>query len=110
MQTCEQIDDSLARLEIRIPHLSNKQLIERAKDTYYILSGRYFMSNSPIVLQRICVNYLRHNCTPYDKIVKSKMVISEENKINFTIRVFSEIALAYPHLKEECIRQLQNKI
>lgn len=62
-------------------------------------------------LERITVNYIRHNLTSYDsKLIAQKGKIGGGDAIPIIIRrVFEEIAIAYPHLSDECDCQMINR-
>jgi len=64
-------------------------------------------------LKRICVNYLRHQCTNYDRglsdIFKNRTTIGKKKiglaVFQHTAAIFTAITLQYPWLKGECNRQ-----
>ncbi len=63
-------------------------------------------------LKRITVNHLRHQFSKYDEHIEAlfgKVGTQEAYEI-LSKRIYSEIALAYPQLKDECERQLAGKI
>jgi hypothetical protein len=63
-------------------------------------------------LDRITVNYLRHNLSQYDdKLVElfGKVGTEEAYKI-LNKRIYAEIAKAYPDFKVECTNQLARKL
>ena len=49
------------------------------------------------MLDRLCVNYIRHNLTNYESLMGSRTT---------KVQVLLEIAKTYPMLKEECYRQV----
>lgn len=61
-----------------------------------------------LFLERITVNYIRHNLTGYDaKLFAQKGKIGGGEAVQIIRRrVFEEIAFAYPHLADECDRQM----
>ena len=67
----------------------------------YFLTGKEEQS----FLNRIFVNYVRHDLTNYDSLIEQKGIdigwVREE--------IYSKIAKAYPVLEEECIKQKINK-
>ena len=67
--------------------------------------------SNPAFLERIMVNYIRHELTEYDRTLETTIgkvgrysVIPE-----ITNRVFTQIAETYPELADECRRQLARK-
>lgn len=63
-------------------------------------------------LDRITVNYLRHNLSQYDDELAElfgKVGTEEAYKI-LNKRIYSEIAKAYPNLRAECEKQLAKKL
>lgn len=63
--------------------------------------------SDPEFLVRICVNYLRHGCTPYDAELArfSGKVGTDEARDIIRSRVLERIREAYPALAAECDRQ-----
>jgi hypothetical protein len=61
-----------------------------------------------LFLERITVNYIRHNLTTYDsKLFAQKGKVGGSDAIPIIRRrVFEEIALAFPNLADECDRQM----
>lgn len=62
---------------------------------------------APAILERWCVNYLRHRDTPYDAALEGLYgkVGKHEAARLLRRRVYAEIAKAYPWLEHECWRQ-----
>lgn len=63
-------------------------------------------------LNRITVNYLRHRCSPYEKIL-DKIEGKVGTKEAYTLlneKIFQKIGETFPELKAECDRQLEEKI
>lgn len=62
----------------------------------------------PSTLDRLTVNYLRHDRTVYDSLLRNRFSTSDQrawfNK-ELKIRCLDEIAAAYPDLAAECERQ-----
>jgi hypothetical protein len=64
-----------------------------------------------LVLERITVNYIRHNLTKYEtllKVVAGQAGISEAGRV-VRRRVFDEITAQYPEYGEECKRQMRDR-
>lgn len=107
------------QVDIKVPHLSNQELIRRACDNYNDRKLDYdyiedFASESsdPLFLQRIMVNYLRHKMTEYEQHldeVKGRVGI-QEAYLGIRKKVLDAIAGVYPWLAEECERQWQYKL
>ena len=68
-------------------------------------------SSDPRFLARITVNYLRHRCTKYEEHLQGifgRVGVREVYTVLFR-RIVDAIAAAYPHLAEECRRQIDAK-
>ena len=66
------------------------------------------LKSDDVFLERITVNYIRHNLTRYDGLLrrlKGKQAKEEAHEI-IQRRVFEAIAEHYPDLREECDRQM----
>jgi hypothetical protein len=67
--------------------------------------------SDPAFLERITVNYIRHQLTRYEGYldeVWGKVGVDEAKRL-ISQRVFAAIAEAYPHLAEECDRQFNHR-
>lgn len=67
--------------------------------------------SGPGFLDRICVNYIRHNLTNYDEVIgniSGQVAVEEAYHLHYT-RVMEAIAQKYPWLEEECHRQIESK-
>ena len=113
--------EEINRLEILVTIISPESLLKTSIENYndfheYISMERGHYDFVPAdsrsdrsFLQRIQVNYLRHNLTEYGRelenvagkirIARAVLMIKE--------KVYDAIALAYPYLSQECIRQKQ---
>ena len=61
----------------------------------------------PEFLERITVNYLRHQCSPYDdnlRKIAGKTGV-DEGRVQLKKKILQAIATSYPWLQEECCRQ-----
>jgi len=67
--------------------------------------------DSPEFLQRITVNYIRHQLTHYDNFLSRQhgKPGAEEARAIIRGRVFDAIAEAYPQLRDECHRQFHRR-
>ena len=69
-----------------------------------------YMSD-PIFLDRITVNYIRHELTEYDQHLEQ---VAGKTGVSLAIatirrRIYDEIARVYPEFAEECERQVQSR-
>ena len=109
-------------IPIRVQRLSDAEVLEDAIDHFNRRRGRRrfyddddFYELQPAdkdsdksFLERITVNYIRHNLTSYDsKLLAQRGRIGGGDAVPIIRRrVFEEIAIAYPHLSDECDRQM----
>lgn len=108
------------QLKISLPKLDQTTLIRRSVGYYNFLNRkrgiqRYASSSSDeAFLKRICVNFLRHRHTTYDKILheglKCKKLDENALVIKLSNKVLDAIAKSYPWLAEECINQRTAKV
>lgn len=109
----------LETISITLPLLPKESLINKACQHYNNMqnhrayqglkySDESACKNSDtLFLERICVNYLRHSLTDYEKeldIIYGKVGFSS-GYIEIRNKIFKEISIKYPWLKDECIRQ-----
>lgn len=111
---------------IRVRRLPEDEVLQRAIDHFNSRRFRRYTDDwddapyeSPAAdedsdqyfLQRITVNYIRHNLTSYDHhLFKQRGRIGGDEAVPIIRRrVFEEIACAYPHLEEECWRQMLSR-
>lgn len=111
----EKIVQSVRDTDFCVPKLERQTLVNEACYHYnYRSSGEYIASPSSDLefLDRICVNYLRHECTAYDGILSatSGAVGCYEAKLEARLTVLQQIANAYPDLALECDRQMDEGI
>ena len=91
-------------LNLAICHYNNFQLERENSD---LVSEK---SNSEF-LERITVNYIRHQMTSYDdklELIAGKVGIQTAYKV-LNQKIYNAIALAYPYLKEACLKQIYYK-
>ena len=113
--------EEINRLEILVTIISPESLLKASIESYndfheYISMERGHYDFVPAdsrsdrsFLQRIQVNYLRHNLTEYDRELENvagKIGIARAVPM-IKEKVYDAIALAYPYLSQECIRQKQ---
>ena len=60
-------------------------------------------------LNRLIVNYIRHNLTTYDRnlLILNGKTGKQKGYIDYKEAILQQIALAYPKYKEECQRQIE---
>lgn len=88
----------------------NDRRSDRSEDGF--LNDFATMNSGKEFLNRITVNYLRHRCSPYERKLTeiSGKVGTKEAYILLNQSIFKKIAEIYPTLKDECDRQLEEKI
>ena len=109
--------DLFLKHPIEVPEIPEKELRELALDHYqslqtYRKEPRSLPSNpSKGFLDRITVNFLRHQMTVYTPLLDatSGRYGKFEAKQLIRRRVFEEIARIYPYLAQECKKQLAQK-
>lgn len=111
---------------IRVRRLAEDEVLEAAIEHYNFRRRRVYYDdwddapyeslpadpNSDLrVLERITVNYIRHNLTSYDsKLFQQRGRIGGDEAVPIIRRrVFEEIACAYPQLADECDRQMLSR-
>lgn len=108
-----QVEAFLTSLQIEVPLLSEKVLVERACRSYN--AGRDLSRDLPLAspesgpkfLDRIVVNYLRHELTKYEEALReiTGRVVAEDAYIEIKTRILDAIAEQYPELSAECSAQ-----
>ncbi len=109
-ETMEYVD----KFHIKVKKLSDSYLIKCACDSYndwHWEKGNDFEQASkdsdPLFLERICVNYLRHEMSHYEQYLDQ--IFGKVGKFEaynlIRSRIFAEIARLYPWLAGECQRQ-----
>lgn len=94
---------------IEVQAIDLDQLKELSLAAYRQKHGNNSTTDNPDFLARICVNYIRHELTTYDRyldVIANNCPGKEAGLLVFQDRVYSAIAAAYPHLKDECTRQI----
>lgn len=71
---------------------------------FYILAGD---DSDPKFIERICVNYIRHNLSNHDKVMRRFKKREGNNSVYLVLkkRICDLIADVYPEFKDECTRQ-----
>lgn len=123
LRKAKQLVQSVENLSVAVPELSEAELSRqacehynhRATDRSFLRDRGDFMqfatSNSdPAFLNRIKVNYLRHEYTIYDEALYGvrKKIGAGRSRAAIRNLVLREIAKVYPALAEECDRQRRN--
>jgi hypothetical protein len=98
----------LDSLEIEVPKMADKELTSLAIQHYNALwSGtekRAHASDSPEFLDRISVNYLRHQLTPYEEHLGQIAGKTGAHEARDSLRsaIYEAIGDTYPELRSEC--------
>lgn len=106
--------DAIRTTPITVEKFTQHKLLRRAIDRYNARShGRSFasLSDDPLFLERITVNFIRHDLTQYDQTLWDA---AGKTGIDSAVaalrkRVYEAIAQAYPLLSDECVRQLETR-
>lgn len=115
--------EEVKRIEVTVRVLDQQAVVQKAIDAYnrhqkdLVLDGRfddagYASKNSDSAfLERITVNYIRHNLTAYDDLLDMPRgkVGKAEAQMEIQRRVYDAIGEAYPELAAECDRQFYRK-
>lgn len=110
----EKLKANLESVEIKVPRLDERRLIKRACDHYnarQIDRGNMDLcaseSSDRLFLERITVNYLRHELTPYEDELTNiaGQVGADDARMDIKEKVLDAIAEEYPWLAKECWRQ-----
>lgn len=110
------LEASIAALNIELPKLSGTELLDAAiaahnawnSDSNCLGASH---SSDPEFLERIQVNYLRHECSRYDVELGRIAGQVGRDRAHETLRdlVYNAISDAYPQLATECWRQQQRR-
>ena len=114
----ERIDN--IKLKKKYRNLSTKQLYIRAArsyDDYQLLKDNWehvpvdINTSTTEFLNRITVNYLRHNCTTYDSELEQYFnTVGKQEAINMIRKhIYLLIVNHYPFLKDECVKQATDR-
>lgn len=108
--------DIVNEMRISVIKLSDDKLLNEAICSYNSINsmrdfGGACLSSDQAFLQRITVNFIRHELTSYDAnlAVVANKTGGEEAVMLIRKKVYKEIAKAYPDLEEECDRQCFEK-
>ncbi len=111
-----QMGEYVEGIEVSVPQMDEATLTAQAIAHYNVrhdgVGDRAFESSDPEFLNRIRVNYLRHQCTGYDQHLdetKGKVGRSEAC-VEIKEKILDAIADAYPMLTKECSRQKQEAL
>lgn len=106
-------DDVVGLSPARLQKLANEHFLHREQERELRSGGRYIAETitdrrSQGFLDRIAVNWLRHEGTVYDRELDEYFANIGVNQAKDMVRehVYALIAAAYPHLAGECDRQL----
>lgn len=98
-------------LEDAIDHFNRRQRRRDLDDDNYFQFTPAYQNSDREFLERIQVNYIRHELTSYDsKLLAQRGRIGGDDAVPIIRRrVFFEISYAYPHLENECFRQMRSR-
>lgn len=104
----------VARVPVRVPLVDRERLTRRACASYNAMHGDRLdhvpaaPGSDPQFLERITVNYLRHELSSYEDRLAGLFRKTGRAQASALIRerVYAAISQAYPDLAAECARQL----
>jgi hypothetical protein len=112
----EELLAKVASVPVRVPLMDRERLIREACASYNEFHAEYadFMAtpgSDPEFLDRITVNYLRHELSSYEAELAALFGKTGRAEATAVIRrrVYRAIANAYPELATECGRQLSRR-
>ncbi len=115
----DELLEKVSAVEVSVPQMSWDALVRCACEHYNALQltrGRYDYDraapdSNPAFLERIVVNYLRHELSDYEpELAKLFGQVGRADATSVVReRVYDAIAGAYPDLAEECDRQLRDR-
>jgi hypothetical protein len=106
----KRIQEYVSDVIIKVPRMSKEKLVRSACANYNALGrGEIWASENSDqqFLERICVNYLRHCLTEYDKhltVIAGKVGVGDAY-VELKIRILHAISDKHGWLLQECIRQ-----
>lgn len=100
--------------ELKIKAMQSYNSFNNFKGTYrkdFDFTPASTMSN-PRFLDRITVNYIRHKLIAYDNRLNQLFgkVACDQAYIAFNTKIYNKITEVYPMFKDECARQLEEKL
>ena len=113
--------EQISKISVKVPVFDKDDLIKRACKSYNKQQERFFLErghwewhratnkSDKDFLDRICVNFLRHRCTKYERLLEQAVgkVGVNEAYTEISRKVFTAIRQEYPDLKAECERQME---
>ena len=119
----DQLKEEVASLKIKVRQMPTERLVKDACAHYNRIQGQRAMErvslefnpaspqSDPDFLARICVNFLRHQCSKYeDSLDTTKGRVGVYDAfLEISRKVYREIGDKYPHLKDEAERQLMQR-
>jgi hypothetical protein len=123
----KKIQETFESLSITLPRLSQEELvkhavynrnahipdwkIEQEETRLCRVEDLRPWSEADPFRDRICVNYLRHSATSYDRLLRmiEGRVGKDEARQILRRKVYTAIAEAYPYLKDEAERQIERR-
>ena len=101
--------EAAATLRFKVIKMSPSRLLGEAIASYRQRTGWHVTRNDDLAfLERLQVNYARHELTSYDEVLPlfdGEIGVADAKQV-IRQAVYAAIADAYPHLAEECDRQL----
>jgi hypothetical protein len=109
-----------ASIRVTVPHFDREVLFKRAlrawerrRDERLLFASSWDgdISDPPPDVERLAVNFLRHECTHYERWLDefSGQVGAEDARWVIREAVYAEIARVYPYLADECRRQIERR-
>ena len=119
----ERLLDAIEAMTITVTTLTATQVVANAIRDYNskqrdraIRRGDYdwadaSLDSDPLFLERITVNYIRHELSQYDRVLQTTAGKTGADRARVAInkRVYAVIAATYPQFADECARQLARK-
>lgn len=107
----DKLMSDIAKMSVVVQPVNPRRLQQMAIDAYNdwnVLRDPASANSDEMFLQRICVNFIRHNLTEYDQALWAIAGKTGKDLAVTAIRqkVFSAIATVYPKFKDECFRQM----
>ncbi len=102
------------KVRIDIPELTATEVVRRSLQHYNARNPNKrpaTVRSDARFVARLCVNWLRHDCSQYDTsrtLIRDSTVANEAGEI-LKKRTLTAIAEAYPWLSAECVRQTADR-
>jgi len=111
----EKLMNIISKWEIVVPIFSEEEVTAKAIQAYrdfHIFDEVQTETFGHEFLQRISVNYIRHEMSTYDeKLIQLFGKVGKQDGYDLlNEKIYESIAVAYPNLRQECYRQLYRKL